>query len=88
MGVKITPLSFLVKAAAVALQEFPRMNSSLTNDGENLVLKKYYNIGFAADTPAGLVVPVIKDADKKGIIEVSKELLWNWLVRLVMVFVF
>ncbi|AIT09948.1 pyruvate dehydrogenase [Candidatus Francisella endociliophora] len=75
MGVKITPLSFLVKAAAVALQEFPRMNSSLTNDGENLVLKKYYNIGFAADTPAGLMVPVIKDADKKGIIEISKDIM-------------
>lgn len=75
VGVKITPLSFLVKAAAVALQEFPRMNSSLTNDGENLVLKKYYNIGFAADTPAGLMVPVIKDADKKGIIEISKDIM-------------
>ncbi|MEY8765881.1 MULTISPECIES: pyruvate dehydrogenase complex dihydrolipoyllysine-residue acetyltransferase [Francisella] len=75
MGVKITPLSFLVKAAAVALQEFPRMNSSLSNDGENLILKKYYNIGFAADTPAGLMVPVIKDADKKGIIEISKDIM-------------
>ncbi|AJI54023.1 pyruvate dehydrogenase complex dihydrolipoyllysine-residue acetyltransferase [Francisella philomiragia] len=74
-GVKITPLSFLVKAAAVALQEFPRMNSSLSNDGENLILKKYYNIGFAADTPAGLMVPVIKDADKKGIIEISKDIM-------------
>jgi pyruvate dehydrogenase E2 component (dihydrolipoamide acetyltransferase) len=75
MGVKITPLSFLVKAAAVALQEFPRMNSSLSNDGEDLILKKYYNIGFAADTPAGLMVPVIKDADKKGIIEISKDIM-------------
>ncbi|WP_432772976.1 pyruvate dehydrogenase complex dihydrolipoyllysine-residue acetyltransferase [Francisella salimarina] len=75
MGVKITPLSFLVKAAAVALQEFPRMNSSLSNDGENLILKKYYNIGFAADTPAGLMVPVIKDADKKGIVEISKDIM-------------
>ncbi|KEI34778.1 dihydrolipoamide acetyltransferase component of pyruvate dehydrogenase complex [Francisella sp. W12-1067] len=74
-GIKITPLSFLVKAAAVALQEFPRMNSSLSNDGENLILKKYYNIGFAADTPAGLMVPVIKDADKKGIIEISKDIM-------------
>ena len=75
MGVRITPLSFLVKAAAVALQEFPRMNSSLSNDGENLILKKFYNIGFAADTPAGLMVPVIKDADKKGIIEISKDIM-------------
>ena len=74
-GIKITPLSFLVKAAAVALQEFPRMNSSLSNDGENLILKKYYNIGFAADTPAGLMVPVIKDADKKGIVEISKDIM-------------
>jgi pyruvate dehydrogenase E2 component (dihydrolipoamide acetyltransferase) len=75
MGVRITPLSFLVKAAAVALQEFPKMNSSLSNDGENLILKKFYNIGFAADTPAGLMVPVIKDADKKGIIEISKDIM-------------
>ena len=75
MGVRITPLSFLVKAAAVALQEFPRMNSSLSNYGENLILKKFYNIGFAADTPAGLMVPVIKDADKKGIIEISKDIM-------------
>lgn len=51
------------------------MNSSLSNDGENLILKKYYNIGFAADTPAGLMVPVIKDADKKGIIEISKDIM-------------
>ena len=75
MGVKVTPLSFLIKAAAVALQEFPRMNSSLSNDGENLVLKKFYNIGFAADTPAGLMVPVVKDADKKGIVEISKDIM-------------
>lgn len=74
-GIKVTPLSFLVKAAAVALQEFPRFNSSLSNDGENLIIKKYYNIGFASDTPAGLIVPVIKDADKKGIIEISKDIM-------------
>lgn len=74
-GIKITPLSFLVKAAAVALQEFPRFNSSLSNDGENLSIKKYYNIGFAVDTPAGLIVPVIKDADKKGIIKISKDIM-------------
>ena len=75
VGVKITPLSFLVKAAATVLQEFPKFNSSLSADGENLVLKKFYNIGFAADTPAGLMVPVIKDADKKGIIEISKDIM-------------
>lgn len=74
-GIKITPLSFLVKAATVALQEFPRFNSSLSNDGENLIIKKYYNIGFAVDTPAGLIVPVIKYADKKGIIEISKDIM-------------
>lgn len=74
-GIKITPLSFLVKAAATVLQEFPKFNSSLSSDGESLVLKKFYNIGFAADTPAGLMVPVIKDADKKGIIEISKDIM-------------
>ena len=75
MGVKITPLSFLIKAAATVLQEYPKFNSSLSNDGENLIIKKYFNIGFAADTPAGLVVPVVKDADKKGIIEISKDIM-------------
>ncbi|WP_440615215.1 dihydrolipoyllysine-residue acetyltransferase [Cysteiniphilum sp. 6C5] len=74
-GVKVTPLSFLIKAAAVALKEYPRFNSSLSNDGENLIVKKYFNIGFAADTPKGLVVPVIKDADQKGIFEISREIM-------------
>lgn len=71
-GVKPSPLAFIIKAAADTLKAFPEFNSSL--DGDNLVLKKYYNIGFAADTPNGLVVPVIKDADKKGIKQITKEL--------------
>ncbi len=70
-GVKLTMLAFLVKAAVAALQKFPTLNSSL--DGENLVLKRYWHIGFAADTPQGLVVPVIRDADRKGVIEIAKE---------------
>jgi pyruvate dehydrogenase E2 component (dihydrolipoamide acetyltransferase) len=70
-GVKLTMLSFIIKASVVALKKFPEFNSSL--DGEELVLKKYFNIGFAADTPNGLVVPVIKEADKKGIFELAKE---------------
>lgn len=69
--VRLTMLAFLIKAAVAALKKFPAFNASL--DGDNLVLKKYYNIGFAADTPNGLVVPVIKDADKKGILEIAKE---------------
>lgn len=71
-GVKVSPLAFIIKASVVALKQFPEFNSSL--DGDNLVLKKYFNIGFAADTPNGLVVPVIKDADKKGLKEISQEL--------------
>ncbi len=70
-GIKITMLAFLMKAVVVALKKFPEFNSSL--DGDDLVLKKYFNIGFAADTPNGLVVPVIRDADKKGIFELVKE---------------
>jgi pyruvate dehydrogenase E2 component (dihydrolipoamide acetyltransferase) len=70
--VKVTMVSFLVVACVVALKEFPNFNSSL--DGEELVLKRYYNIGFAADTPGGLVVPVIKDADHKGLLEIASEL--------------
>jgi pyruvate dehydrogenase E2 component (dihydrolipoamide acetyltransferase) len=70
-GVKLTMLAFLIKGCVAALKRFPEFNSSL--DGENLVLKRYYHIGFAADTPNGLVVPVIKDADRKGILEVAKE---------------
>lgn len=68
---RLTMLAFLIKASVAALKKFPEFNASI--DGDNLVLKKYYNIGFAADTPNGLVVPVIKDADKKGIIELAKE---------------
>jgi pyruvate dehydrogenase E2 component (dihydrolipoamide acetyltransferase) len=75
LGVKITPLVFVMKAAAKALAEFPTFNSSLSEDGENLILKKYINIGVAVDTPNGLVVPVFKDVDKKGIIELSRELM-------------
>lgn len=71
-GEKLSPLAFVIKASVLALKEFPEINSSL--DGDNLVLKQYYNIGFAADTPNGLVVPVIKDADKKGLREISSEL--------------
>jgi pyruvate dehydrogenase E2 component (dihydrolipoamide acetyltransferase) len=71
-GIKVTMLAFMIKAAVMALKKFPEFNSSL--DGENLVFKSYYNIGFAADTPNGLVVPVIKNADQKGIFEISKEM--------------
>jgi pyruvate dehydrogenase E2 component (dihydrolipoamide acetyltransferase) len=71
-GIKVTMLAFMIKAAVMALKKFPEFNSSL--DGENLIFKSYYNIGFAADTPNGLVVPVIKNADQKGIFEISKEM--------------
>ena len=71
-GVKFTMVSFLVAACVTALKQFPNFNSSL--DGDELVLKRYYNIGFAADTPGGLLVPVIKDADKKGLKEIAGEL--------------
>jgi pyruvate dehydrogenase E2 component (dihydrolipoamide acetyltransferase) len=71
-GVKVTMVSFLVVACVSALKEFPDFNSSL--DGDELVLKRYYNIGFAADTPGGLVVPVIKQADRKGLLEIAGEL--------------
>jgi pyruvate dehydrogenase E2 component (dihydrolipoamide acetyltransferase) len=73
-GVRLTPLAFIVKACLLALQEFPRFNSSLDANGENLVLKKYFNIGFAADTPNGLVVPVIANADKLGLYEIARVL--------------
>ncbi|TXH52872.1 MAG: dihydrolipoyllysine-residue acetyltransferase [Bacteroidia bacterium] len=69
--IKITPLAFLLKACIFALKQFPEFNASLA--GDSIVYKKYYNIGFAADTPKGLVVPVIKNADQKGIIELAKE---------------
>jgi pyruvate dehydrogenase E2 component (dihydrolipoamide acetyltransferase) len=71
-GVKVTMLAFLIKASVAALKKFPDFNSSL--DGEQLVLKNYWHIGFAADTPNGLVVPVIKDADKKGVLQISQEM--------------
>ena len=74
LDVKITPLVFIMKAVAKALEEFPRFNSSLSEDAQKLTLKKYINIGVAVDTPNGLVVPVFKDVNKKGIIELSREL--------------
>ena len=73
-GVKLTMLAFVIKASASALKKFPAFNSSLDEKGENLIIKKYYNIGFAADTPQGLVVPVVKNADKKSISEIAKEM--------------
>lgn len=73
-GMKITPLVFIMKAVAKALEAFPAFNSSLSDDGESLILKKYVNVGIAVDTPNGLVVPVFKDVNKKGIYELSAEL--------------
>jgi len=70
-GIKVTMLAFLIKACVAALQKFPEFNASL--DGESLVLKRYWHIGFAADTPNGLVVPVIRDADRKGVLELARE---------------
>ncbi len=75
MGFKITPLVFIMKAVANALAAYPVFNSSLSEDGEHLVMKKYFHIGVAVDTPNGLVVPVVRDVDKKGIYDLSKELL-------------
>ena len=71
-GVKVTMLAFLIKACVVALKKFPEINTSM--DGDQLVYKQYFHIGFAADTPNGLVVPVLKDADKKGVMQISQEL--------------
>jgi pyruvate dehydrogenase E2 component (dihydrolipoamide acetyltransferase) len=71
-GVKVTMLAFLIKASVIALKKFPEFNTSL--DGDQLVYKKYFHIGFAADTPNGLMVPVLKDADKKGILQISQDL--------------
>jgi pyruvate dehydrogenase E2 component (dihydrolipoamide acetyltransferase) len=71
-GVKVTMLAFLIKACVAALKKFPEFNSSL--DGDALIYKQYFHIGFAADTPNGLMVPVIKDADKKGVIQISQEM--------------
>jgi pyruvate dehydrogenase E2 component (dihydrolipoamide acetyltransferase) len=73
-GIKLTMLAFLIKASVAALKKFPEFNASLEAGGENLILKKYYNIGFAADTPNGLVVPVIKNADHKSVSEIAREM--------------
>lgn len=73
-GVKLTMLAFVIKASVSALKKFPAFNASLDASGENLILKHYYHIGFAADTPNGLVVPVVKNADQKGIVDIAKEM--------------
>jgi pyruvate dehydrogenase E2 component (dihydrolipoamide acetyltransferase) len=73
-GVKLTLVAFVMKAAVVALKQFPEFNASLAADGESLVLKRYYHIGIAVDTPNGLVVPVIRDVEKKGLLELAREL--------------
>jgi pyruvate dehydrogenase E2 component (dihydrolipoamide acetyltransferase) len=73
-GISLTPLAFIMKACVAALREFPKVNSSLSSDGEDLVFKKYIHLGFAADTDQGLVVPVIRDADKKDVYEIAQEL--------------
>jgi pyruvate dehydrogenase E2 component (dihydrolipoamide acetyltransferase) len=73
-GIRVTLLAFLIKAAVAALKRYPQFNASLSTDGESLVLKQYFNIGVAVDTPNGLVVPVIRDSDKKGVIQLAKEL--------------
>jgi len=75
LGVKITPLVFMMKTVADALKQYPVFNSSLSESGESLVMKKYYHIGIAVDTPGGLMVPVVRDVDKKGIMEISRELM-------------
>jgi pyruvate dehydrogenase E2 component (dihydrolipoamide acetyltransferase) len=73
-GLKLTMLAFVIKACVAALKQFPAFNASLDAKGENLIVKQYYHIGFAADTPNGLVVPVVKDADKKGMGQIAKEM--------------
>lgn len=73
-GVKITPLAFMIKAVVATLKQFPDFNASVGPGGDALILKQYYHIGVAVDTPEGLVVPVIKDADKKGVVQLAKEL--------------
>lgn len=75
MGIKMTPLVFIMKAVAHVLGEFPNMNASMAPDGENLIVKKYINLGVAVDTPGGLLVPVVRDVDKKGVFELSEELM-------------
>ena len=74
LGVKLTPLAFIMKAAVAALKNHPEFNSSLAPSGDALILKRYYHIGVAVDTPGGLVVPVIRDVDKKGLVQLGKEL--------------
>ncbi len=74
VGVKLTPLAFVMRACVKALQEFPRFNSSLDAEGANLIVRKYLNIGFAADTPNGLVVPVVREADRKDVYELARSL--------------
>ncbi len=71
-GIKVSMLAFMIKAAVASLKQFPEFNASL--DGDNLIVKQYYHIGFAADTPNGLVVPVIRDADQKGVVEIAQEM--------------
>jgi pyruvate dehydrogenase E2 component (dihydrolipoamide acetyltransferase) len=73
-GFKLTMLAFLIKASVTALKQFAQFNSSLDKSGENLIIKKYFHIGVAVDTPGGLVVPVVRDADRKGVFEVAREL--------------
>ncbi|TWH10057.1 MULTISPECIES: dihydrolipoyllysine-residue acetyltransferase [Pseudoxanthomonas] len=73
-GIKLTMLAFLLKASVAALKQFPEFNASLDESGENLTLKKYFHIGFAADTPNGLVVPVIRDVDRKGVLQIAQEM--------------
>ena len=73
-GIKITPLAFILKAVVMALQQYPNFNASLDASGENLILKKYFHIGVAVDTPDGLIVPVLRDVDQKGIMQLAKEL--------------
>jgi pyruvate dehydrogenase E2 component (dihydrolipoamide acetyltransferase) len=73
-GIRLTPLAFIIKACVIALREFPVFNTSMAEDGENLVYKHYFNIGFAADTPNGLLVPVIRDVDTKDVMSIAAEL--------------
>jgi pyruvate dehydrogenase E2 component (dihydrolipoamide acetyltransferase) len=74
VGVKLTPLAFIMRACVKALQEFPRFNASLDASGTNLIVRKYLHLGFAADTPNGLVVPVVRDADHKDVYELARQL--------------
>jgi len=73
-GFKLTMLAFMIKACVTALRQFPQFNASLDKSGENLIVKKYYHIGVAVDTPGGLVVPVVRDADRKGVFDIAREL--------------